>query len=258
MVLKTKLSLGLGFLFLIIFALAVFCSYFVGKLAQDADNILKDNYHSIVYSRNMLYSLDDMRTALGGVLFHPQGTGRISGHYLQLFDVERKSFEANLELENKNITEVQEKEYVQRLNQDYEMFVKLCLQLRSELGGTPAYFNDFLPASERLKQDINAIYELNMQAVVRRNDLVKQDSRYFITYMAAIGAFCLILAFGYFWYFPFYISATFSYLSVRMKELLGKAGLGSKIKTNDEGQVILQAINLLEEKLILRKIGKKS
>jgi hypothetical protein len=126
------------------------------------------------------------------------------------------------------------------------------------LGGTPAYFNDFLPASERLKQDINAIYELNMQAVVRRNDLVKQDSRYFITYMAAIGAFCLILAFGYFWYFPFYISATFSYLSVRMKELLGKAGLGSKIKTNDEGQVILQAINLLEEKLILRKIGKKS
>ena len=53
MTIKTKLSLGLGFLFLIIFALAAFCSSHVGKLAQETDNILKDNYSSLVYSRNM-------------------------------------------------------------------------------------------------------------------------------------------------------------------------------------------------------------
>jgi len=48
MTLKTKLSLGLGFLFLIIFILVGFCSYYVGKLGQESDNILKDNYNSIV------------------------------------------------------------------------------------------------------------------------------------------------------------------------------------------------------------------
>jgi hypothetical protein len=46
MTLKTKLSLGLGFLFLIILTLAAFCSYYVGKLGQESDNILKDNYYS--------------------------------------------------------------------------------------------------------------------------------------------------------------------------------------------------------------------
>ena len=48
MVLKTKLSMGLGFLFLIIFALAFVCSYYVEKLSDEADRILKNNYDSIV------------------------------------------------------------------------------------------------------------------------------------------------------------------------------------------------------------------
>ena len=43
MTLKTKLSWGLGFLFLIIFILVGFCSYYVGKLSQESENILKNN-----------------------------------------------------------------------------------------------------------------------------------------------------------------------------------------------------------------------
>jgi len=58
---KNKALMGLGFLFLIIFALAAFCSNHVGKLAQETDNILKDNYNSLVYSRNMISALEDMK-----------------------------------------------------------------------------------------------------------------------------------------------------------------------------------------------------
>ena len=67
--------------------------------------------------------------------------------------------------------------------------------------------------------------------------------------MAAIGVFCLILAFGYFWYFPFYISNSIAYLSGRMKTLLKKSDIVLDIKTNDETFIILQGINLLENKL---------
>ncbi len=35
MVLKTKLTWGLGFLFAIIFTLGAFCSYYVGELGQN-------------------------------------------------------------------------------------------------------------------------------------------------------------------------------------------------------------------------------
>ena len=70
MILKTKLSLGLGFLFAIIIALVLFCSYYVQKLSKDSDNILKDNYDSIIYSKNMTSSLDEIKNSINNTLFN--------------------------------------------------------------------------------------------------------------------------------------------------------------------------------------------
>jgi NtrC-family two-component system sensor histidine kinase KinB len=256
MVLKTKLSLGLGFLFLIIFALAGFCSYYVGKSAQEADNILKDNYNSIVYSKDMISALDDMINSISSTIFNPVGTGPRSNYYLQLFESGRKVFEANLKAENNNITEIHEKEYVERLNHDYETYLKLCLQMKNPMTGRSLYFSDFLPACEKLKQSINGIYDLNMQAVVRKSQLAKKDADNFKATMAAIATICFLLALGYFWYFPFYISNTFSYLANRMKNLLNNIGVAFDTKTTDEAFVILQAINLLENKFGVKNADK--
>jgi hypothetical protein len=253
MLLKTKLSLGLGFLFLIIFILAGFCSYYVQILAKESDNILKNNYNSIVYSRNMLSGLDDMKTSISSIINKTSHAGRMSDYHLNLFESGKNLFEINLKAENNNITEIHEKEYVVALNNDYETFLKLCLQMKSGSGGNSVYFSDFLPACEKLRQSINGIYDVNMQAVVRKNELTKRDSTRFINSMAIIGSICILLAFGYFWYFPVYISTTLSYLSDRMKDLLKNGGVTFDIKTNDEAYIILQAINLLENKLGIEK-----
>ena len=121
MTLKTKLSWGLGFLFLIIFTLAAFCSYYVGRLGQESDNILKDNYNSIVYARNMLSGLDDMKTSITSIMHNARHAGTMSDYYLKLFESGKDVFETNLKAENNNITEIHEKEYVERLNRDYEI-----------------------------------------------------------------------------------------------------------------------------------------
>lgn len=252
MILKTKLSLGIGFLFLIILTLAGFCSYYVERLGQRAENILRNNYDSIVYSRNMISALEDMRTSITGTLFNPSHAGKDLEYYLHLFESGKQVFETNLKLENNNITEIHEKEYVESLNREYEMFVKLCLQIKAGSGGSALYFDTFFPASERVKQLVNGIYDINMQAVVRKSQMAKQDSNRFITSMAIIGSLCLLLALGYFWYFPFYISTTFTYLSNRMRELLKKTGIESTqsdVRTNDEAFILLQGINLLENRL---------
>src|SRR3990172_2299095 len=122
MTLQRKITWGLGFLFLIILTLAVFCSYYVEKLSEESDNVLKDNYYSLVYSRNMLAALDDMRTAMGSAMYDPSHGGRMSEHYLKLFESGRDIFEKNLKAENHNITEVHEKEYVEALNRDYGVY----------------------------------------------------------------------------------------------------------------------------------------
>ncbi len=249
MLLKTKLSLGLGFLFAIIFALAFFCSYYVGKLSEEADSILKNNYDSIVYSKNMLSALDDTRTSISSTIFNPGDNKKLSDYYSHLFETSKIDFEKNLKAENNNITEIHEKDYVDTLNRDYAVYINLCDKVKSGLGTTSMYFNEVLPCYEKLKQSILSINDLNMEAVVRKNLITKQQSADVKTHMAVAATLCAILAFGYFWYFPFYVSNTISYLSKRITELLIKASIVSDIRTNDETYIILQSIKLLEKKL---------
>lgn len=254
MTLKTKLVLGLGFLFLIIFTLAGFCSYYVGRLGQESENILKDNYYSIVYSKNMLSGLDDMKTSItASAMYNVDRIGTMSDYYMRLFESGKKVFETNLKAENNNITELHEKEYVETLKQDYDSYLKLSLHLKNRQAGRSAYFNEFLPVCEKLKQSINSIYDINMQAVVRKSDLAKHDSARFINFMAIIGSLCILLALGYFWYFPVYISTTLGYLSERMRNLLKNIDVAFDLKTNDEAFVMLHAIGLLENKLGMKK-----
>ncbi len=255
MTLKKKLSLGLGFLFLIIFVLAFVCSYYIGELSRDAGNILKDNYKSLVFSRNMIAALEDTRTAVTSIVFNPADDQKTSDYFMKLFEAGRTEFENSLKSENGNITEIHESEYVATVNQVYVLYANLGLRLIKGEGGRALYFNEYQPAFEKLSQAINAINDLNMQAVERKSRMAKDDSVRIIRLMALIGVFGLILAFGYFWYFPFYISNTIAYLAERMKTLLEKSGIVLDIKTNDEAFVILQGINLLESRLGLKDKG---
>jgi NtrC-family two-component system sensor histidine kinase KinB len=205
MTLKRKLSLGLGFLFLIIFVLTFVCSYYIGELSQDAENILKDNYKSLVISKDMLAALEDTRTAVTSIVFNPAEDQKTSDYYLKLFEAGRTGFENSLKSENGNITEIHEREYVATVNQGYILYSSLCQRMLKGEGGRALYFNEYQPAFEKLTHAIANIDDVNMQAVERKSQMAKADSVRFIRIMALVGVFCLILAFGYFLYFPFYI-----------------------------------------------------
>jgi two-component system, NtrC family, sensor histidine kinase KinB len=247
MILKRKLSLGLGFLFLIIFLLIILCSFYVQNLARDSDNILKNNYVSIVYSKNMLLSIDDMKTAITSTVFNPDKKNM--EHYFKLFETAKTEFEKNKKSENDNITEIHEKEYVDKLNKNYEIFINLSNRIKHGGINNSIYFTDYISAYEKIKQSIININDINMQAVERKNQLTKDYAYNIIRNMALIGTFLLILALGYFWYFPFYISNTVSYLSDKIVELLKISKIKYDFKSNDETFIILKAIDLLQDKL---------
>jgi hypothetical protein len=250
MLLKTKLSLGLGFLFVIIFSLVFFSSYNIGKLSLESDNILKDNYNSLVYSKNMINALEDIRNSVTGGFFNLKDNKQLTEYYDKLFDTGKNEFETNLNAENNNITELHEKEYVDMLNNNYVMFLNLCALIKKEPKNYPLFYDEFLSIYEKLRRSINDINDINMKAVV--SQIAKNESKKNIIFIAIIGSFCIILAFGYFWYFPFYISNSISYLSHKMQELLKKMGIEFDIKTNDETFVILHLINLLENKFSIK------
>ena len=248
MSLRMKLTVGLGFLFVIIFALFIFSSYDIRQLSNDADKILRDNYNSLVYCKDMLIALDDMRTAANRSSFITNPSGSF-GYDSQLFQNSRSSFETNLSAEENNITETHEKEYAADLAQKYHLFLSFCQQMGKSGKATSMYADDIQLAYSSARQTIVKIDDLNMQAIERKNLTAKHNANNMTTTLLVVGALLVIIAFFYFWYFPFYVSHTVSYLSKKMKELLKNAGIKIDTRTSDEAFILLQSIDLLEDKL---------
>ena len=254
MSLRTKLTIGLGFLFLIIFGLVLYNSYEIQQLSTDADNILKDNYASLVYCKNMLVALDDMTST-----FRAFGSSRdkTSSYDLHLFESGKAAFENNLNAEQNNITEIHESEYVAELVNAYGLFLSLSKQIATAHRSLTLYFDDFVPAASNTRQTIVKIDDLNMQAVERKSQSTKVSAGKMIVSMGAVGTVGILLAFFYFWYFPFFLSNSVSYLAKRMNSLLQGAGIKVDSKTKDETLVLLHSINLLETQFAGKKSGKQ-
>ncbi len=159
MKIKTKLNFGVGFLFIMIFSLSVLSGWYVYQLKKDTNNILKANYNTLLYSRNMILALEDMKK-------NPQ---------VALFN-----FENNLKNQSKNITEVGEKEATQLVYQHYH-------QLRKDLE------NPHLVSSVR--KDLTELMRLNMDAIERKSFIAEDTAQDAIVVISVVGTLCFIFAF---------------------------------------------------------------
>ena len=256
MSLRTKLTVGLGFLFLIIFGLVIYSSFQIQQLSKDADNILKDNYASLQYCKNMLIALDDMNSTVSSKILS-SGQGKAYSYDQQLFESGKSTFDSNLNAEKHNITEIDENEYVAELDNDYGLFLSLSRQISEKGGNLSLYFNDFLPAASKARQTIVKIDDLNMQAVERKSQSTKRAAGQMVISMGVVGTLGILLGFFYFWYFPFYVSNSVSYLAKKMKGLLQDTGIKVDTKAKDEALFLLHSINLLENKFSNKRMGVK-
>src|SRR3569833_1354720 len=60
MKLTNKLTLGLVFLLVIIVSFGILSMYYIQRLSNDANKILKNNQETLLYCSNMLNALEDM------------------------------------------------------------------------------------------------------------------------------------------------------------------------------------------------------
>src|SRR5580658_3836813 len=95
--LKTKLSLGLIFLFVVIVLFGVLGLFYINRLSNEGRLVLKNNHESLVYGNKMLQSLENIWTRKDAL------------------DV----FRENLKLQQGNITEVGEKEATDELTKNF-------------------------------------------------------------------------------------------------------------------------------------------
>jgi two-component system, NtrC family, sensor histidine kinase KinB len=255
MKMKVKLVFGLGFLFTMIFTLIIFCSYYIEKLAADSNNILKNNYKSLEFAKNMLSTLDDMNHFLIKDLLIGSNQDSIQNISKNVKYYEN-NFEKYLNLEENNITEISEKEFVDTLKLNYNQYFKLIsdkilnIKDKKNLEEYSALYNSY----KSVKNSIDNIYQVNVEAINRKNHIAMVDSDDFIRNMTIFGVFCLILSLGYFWYFPFYISNSLNILSEKSKKLLNDLNISNNTNSKDEFETIQNNFNLIEKEIKQTKL----
>ncbi|MBL7830388.1 MAG: HAMP domain-containing protein [Saprospiraceae bacterium] len=156
MKIKTKLTLGVGLLFILIILLSLVGARYINALKNDTENILVANYNTLEYCRNMLLALEDSSANAA------------------------KKFEINLQNQEKNNTEIGEKE--------------VTTELRNR-------FNDYkIGKSENhvlttIRTQIFQLMNMNMQAIQRKSEVAKATADKAVLWIAITGTLCFLIAF---------------------------------------------------------------
>ncbi|MEO6127620.1 MAG: PAS domain-containing sensor histidine kinase, partial [Ferruginibacter sp.] len=158
MKIKSKLILGIGFLFGLIALLTALSTIFINRLSADTKNILVANYNTLDYSRHMIIALND------GIA-NPAS---------------EKYFKENLEKQHLNITEVGEQELTDNLDVDYKLLQKNP--------SDSAKYKD-------VQKDITDVMLVNMQAIQRKSKVAQRTADSSILWITLTGTICFLIAF---------------------------------------------------------------
>src|SRR5579872_6014977 len=134
---KTKLAFGLTFMFIILVLIGGVGLYSINRLRDESKTMLKSNYESLVYAKNMQQALDMIE------MKDPNGFTK---------------FDDNLKLQEKNITEIGEQEATTEVRNLFEKLKKV---------------DTLLVNLKDVREGIYKVSELNMNAIVRKNNEVQ-------------------------------------------------------------------------------------
>jgi signal transduction histidine kinase len=211
---KSKLSLGILFLFVVIMLTGIVGLFSINRLADESKNILKANYESIVYAKNMQSDLDQFATK----------------NFSSIGD-----FEKNLEAQEKNITETGEQEATSSLRDLFEKFRQ---------------HDTSVVLIPLLRKQIYLISELNMNAIVRKSNETQQTANKAKLYLAILGTLSFLLSFSFLLNFPGYIANPIKELTAGIKQIANKNySQRINIDKSDEFGELAEAFNSMAKQL---------
>ncbi len=210
--LKTKLSFGLSFLFVVILLFGGLGIFYISKLKVDANRIIQNNHETLVYTNNMLKAID-------------------SGGKDSLVLIE---FEKNLKKQEANITEKGEKEATGTLRQHFNQWK----------------INSNNQLTTLLVADIRQINELNQNAIQRKNEVAQNTADNAILVLSVLFTILTLVTFTFVVNFPEIISKPVKALSEGISAIANKQyDKRIHLEQKDEFGELANAFNSMAEKL---------
>jgi len=211
--LKTKLSLGLIFLFIVILSFGVLGLFYINKLSNEGRLVLQNNHESLVYCNRMLQALENIRTRKDAM----------------------SDFEENLKKQQGNVTEVGEKEATDDLAKNF-----------TELQANPADTSNYAD----IRRAVYTIQDLNEMAIFRKNGQAQHTAENAKGVLTIIFTVLTLVAFTFIFNLPGIISDPIRKLSEGIREIAGKNYTKRiYLKQDDEFGELANAFNIMAGKL---------
>jgi len=185
-----KLLLAQGPIALALVALGIFSIVTISYLGSHSQTILKDNYRSVLAAQRMKEAIERMDSAALFLVAAHRAKG------IEQAKKYRPIFEAELKVQEGNITEAGEKEFTQGLRDawmDYQLkFDRLQNTASAEEAGR-LYFSELEAAFYKVKTTADEILAINQDAMVRKSDAVRRTAERMntTTLVAALSALVL-------------------------------------------------------------------
>ncbi len=185
-----KLLLAQTPIALALVALGIFSVLAISYLGSHSQTILKDNYRSVLAAQRMKEAIERMDSA---ALFLVAGQ-RQKG--LEQAEKYRPVFEAELKVQEGNITEHGEKEFTEGLRaawMDYQAKFDRFQRSASTEEMRRLYFSELETAFYKVKAAADEILAINQDAMVRKSDAVRRTAEHMntITITVALAALAL-------------------------------------------------------------------
>ncbi|HEX2900492.1 MAG TPA: histidine kinase dimerization/phospho-acceptor domain-containing protein, partial [Bacteroidia bacterium] len=210
---KAKLSLGVGFQFILIVVSLVVGMVAMNLLMADTRNILRDNYKTLEYCQRIREALDDVQ--------HPMHVVKV--------------FKENLEKQRTNVTEPGEAALTNALAQDFKAFEA----------------NPADPAIQlRIRSGLNAITTMNMDAIQKKSIVAEQTANTVNVVMGTVGTLSFVFALILMINLPHSIANPIKEFVASTKEIARK-NYAWRIDAlrNDEFGELAQSLNSMAAKL---------
>ena len=175
MKIKTKLRLGFGFLFVLVLLFGSISLYYMNQISESAKVILKDNYETLSFTRDMRAILDQ--------------------NELPLAESVADRFRKNLTMEERNVTERGEGQAVSALKAAFQVIINPSF---------PAEQHKQAVAS--MRRQLMHIDQLNMDAIVRKNAAAQAAVEKASLYLITSASFCFLVLFSFVVNFPGFVA----------------------------------------------------
>lgn len=237
--LRTKIRLTLIFLFSTVTLLGILGGYYVQRTSNNAILMLRENYMTINYTKEMSRAMNDMIWAITLEKSSPS-------YRRQQLRKASDNFETYLNLQLEKVTGEQEQHLTEQLKQDYESFKGQLKELQ---------FSNEVPVDVYMKQlniqgILQSVHDMNDKMIRQRTDEASKIANRVTMYMIILGFLFFLFAVFAMLYFPHYIANPIRSMTESIQQIARKNyNQRLDINSGDEFGDMARSFNLMAEKL---------